>query len=58
MTTYGLHQFLLQSPAYAEIYIGEQRVLTGTGQVSGGLVLAEGNHALRVRAVGGAGPFA
>jgi streptogramin lyase/4-amino-4-deoxy-L-arabinose transferase-like glycosyltransferase len=57
VATYGAHQFFLQAPGYAELYIGEQRVLTGTGELTGGLVLAQGNHALRVRAVGAPGPF-
>ncbi|MCX6044745.1 MAG: PA14 domain-containing protein [Chloroflexi bacterium] len=55
--TYGPHQFFLQAPGHAELYIGEQRVLTGTGELTGGLVLAQGNHNLRVRAVGVPGPF-
>lgn len=57
VATYGVHDLVLQSPAYAELLIGEQRVLTGTGVLSGSLALAEGNHALRVRAVGGPGIF-
>ncbi len=57
VATYGAHQFFLQAPAYAELYIGETQVLSGTGELSTGLVLAQGNHAVRVRAVGGAGPF-
>ncbi len=55
--TFGAHQFFLQTPAYAELYIGEERVLAGTGEQTTGLVLAEGKHTLRVRAVGGSGPF-
>ncbi|MEZ4868414.1 MAG: PA14 domain-containing protein [Caldilineaceae bacterium] len=54
---YGSHQFFLQAPAYAELYVGEQKVLVGEGAMSDGLVLAEGKHNLRVRAVGSAGPF-
>ncbi len=57
VATYGPHQFFIQAPGYAELYIGEQRVLTGTGELSGGLILAQGNHSLRVRAVGAPGPF-
>ena len=55
--TFGVHQFFLQTPAYAEVYIGEERVMAGTGEQTAGLVLAEGKHTLRVRAVGGSGPF-
>src|SRR4029078_2370624 len=38
-------------------YIGEQRVLSGTGELNGGLRLAQGNHSFRVRAVGAPGAF-
>jgi sugar lactone lactonase YvrE/4-amino-4-deoxy-L-arabinose transferase-like glycosyltransferase len=55
--TYGAHDFVLQSPGQAELLIGEQQVLTGTGVLSGSLTLAEGNHALRVRARAGPGLF-
>ncbi len=55
--TFGAHQFFLQAPAYAEVYIGEERVLAGTGEQTASLILAEGKHSLRVRAVGGSGPF-
>lgn len=54
---YGTHQFFLQAPAYAELYIGEQQVLAGEGALTEALVLAEGQHALRLRAIGAAGPF-
>lgn len=54
---FGAHQFFLQSPAYVELYIGEEAVLAGEGDQNTGLVLAEGKHTLRVRAVGAAGPF-
>jgi DNA-binding beta-propeller fold protein YncE/4-amino-4-deoxy-L-arabinose transferase-like glycosyltransferase len=75
--TYGPHQFFLQAPGYAELYIGEERIgtsetLAGNGsslcgdedgqsapaaELCRGVVLAQGNHTLRVRAVGRAGPF-
>lgn len=54
---YGAHQFFLQSPAEAELYIGAKRILSGAGEQAAGVILAEGNHTIRVRAVGGAGPF-
>jgi streptogramin lyase/4-amino-4-deoxy-L-arabinose transferase-like glycosyltransferase len=55
--TYGPHQFFLQTPGYAELYVGETQILAGTGELAEGVVLAQGNHTLRVRAVGGTGPF-
>lgn len=54
---YGPYQFFMQSPDYAELYIGEERILAGTESQSTGIVLAQGNHNLRVRARGGAGPI-
>lgn len=51
----GLYQLGVQAPAQVEVAIGEQAVLSGTGALTTTLHLAEGNHALRVRAVGGAG---
>lgn len=56
--TYGAYQFSLQAPAYAELYIGEQQVMSGTGAVQADMVLAEGKHTLRLRAVGGASALA
>lgn len=53
--TYGPYDLFLESPAQAELAIGEQTVLSGTGILSGTLTLAEGNHALRIRAVGAPG---
>ena len=57
VATYGAHELVLQSPSQAEVLIGEQQVLSGTGVLSGSLVLAAGDHALRVRAVGAPGIF-
>jgi streptogramin lyase/4-amino-4-deoxy-L-arabinose transferase-like glycosyltransferase len=54
---YGMHQFVLQSPAGAELYIDETAILSGTGELSTGTILAQGNHALRLRAIGGSGAF-
>jgi 4-amino-4-deoxy-L-arabinose transferase-like glycosyltransferase/sugar lactone lactonase YvrE len=53
--THGTYDFVLQSPAAAELAIGGQTVLSGTGVLSGSLTLAQGNHALRVRAEGAPG---
>jgi streptogramin lyase/4-amino-4-deoxy-L-arabinose transferase-like glycosyltransferase len=55
--SYGPHQFFLQAPADAELYIGEERILAGSGEQSNGVLLAQGHHTLRVRAVGAAGPI-
>ena len=57
VANYGVHDFVLESPGPAELLIGEQQVLSGTGVLSGSLTLAEGNHALRVRAQGAPGRF-
>jgi sugar lactone lactonase YvrE/4-amino-4-deoxy-L-arabinose transferase-like glycosyltransferase len=54
---YGAHNLVLESPGQAELYVGEQQVLSGTGVLSGSLTLAEGHHALRVRAQGAPGRF-
>ncbi|MCL4859833.1 MAG: glycosyltransferase family 39 protein [Caldilineaceae bacterium] len=57
VTTYGPHQFFLQTPGAAELFVGEEPIVTGVGELSNGVMLAEGNHTIRVRAVGRAGPF-
>lgn len=54
---YGTYQFFLQSPAEAQVYIGEGEVLSGSGELSTAVVLAEGKHTIRIRALGGEGPF-
>ncbi|MBK8045669.1 MAG: hypothetical protein IPK16_00185 [Anaerolineales bacterium] len=56
--SYGLYDFVVESPGQAQVLIGEQAILSGTGILSGSLTLAEGNHALRVRAQGAPGKFA
>ncbi|HAJ36292.1 MAG TPA: hypothetical protein DCL15_11420 [Chloroflexi bacterium] len=53
----GQYDFILETPAAAELLIGERTVLSGTGALAGGLMLAEGNHTLRLRAVGAPGRF-
>ena len=55
--SYGPHEFHLQAPGYAELYVGEELVLQGEGSLSGAIVLAEGNHNLRMRSQAAAGPF-
>lgn len=47
--TYGPHQFFVQAPGPTEVYIGEEQILAGTGELSTALSLAIGNHAIRVR---------
>ena len=55
--TYGEHRFFVQAPAYMELYIGEEKLISGEGDQAAGLVLAKGDHAIRLRAVGGPGPL-
>ncbi len=52
---YGAYQFFLRAPKNAELYIGEQKVLAGEGELSDGVVLAKGNHNLRLRVRSGEG---
>jgi streptogramin lyase len=54
---YGPYRLILRSPAAAELYLNEGKLLEGSGELSGDVVLARGNHALRLRAVGGEGPL-
>ena len=54
---YGTHQLFLQSPTETTVYIGESEVISGTGELSTAIVLAEGKHAIRVRVAGGEGPL-
>ena len=58
VATAGVYDFFLDAPAAAEVRIGERPVISGTGVLSGSLALAQGNHALRVRAVGAPGRIA
>ncbi len=46
---YGLYQFLVQSPGMTDLEIDGVEVLSGAGERFGGLFLAEGNHAIRLR---------
>ncbi|RIK41936.1 MAG: hypothetical protein DCC55_10410 [Chloroflexi bacterium] len=59
VTTDGPYQFYLQSQAHAELWIGEEQIAAsgGTGEAVGAVMLAQGNHAIRVRAVGTNSPF-
>ena len=58
VATAGVHDFFLDAPGAAEVRIGERPVISGTGVLSGSLALAQGNHALRVRAAGAPGHMA
>lgn len=53
---YGPYRLALTAPAYASLSVDEGIVFEGSGDQSVDLVLAKGNHSLRVRAVGGEGP--
>ena len=55
IANYGAYQFFLRTPKNAELYIGEQKVLAGEGELSDGVVLAKGNHNIRLRALSGEG---
>ena len=48
----GMHQFVLETPAAAELWIDEYTVLAGTEVLTGSLQLAEGIHTVRMRAQG------
>lgn len=54
---YGPYRLILRSPAAATLYLNEETLLEGSGELSADVVLAKGNHALRLRAVGGDGPL-
>ncbi len=54
---YGPYRLTLRAPADAELYLDEDLLLAGEGETTVDVVLAQGNHALRLRAVGGAGPL-
>jgi hypothetical protein len=45
----GFHQFVLEAPAAAELWIDEYSVLAGTNVLTGSLQLAEGIHTVRMR---------
>jgi streptogramin lyase/4-amino-4-deoxy-L-arabinose transferase-like glycosyltransferase len=54
---YGLHRFILQAPSHVELYLDETLLLQGQGELSAEVTLAQGNHALHVRAIGAEGHF-
>ncbi|MFB0533767.1 MAG: PA14 domain-containing protein [Anaerolineae bacterium] len=52
---YGPYLLRLEAPAEAQLYLDESLLLDGSGVMAQDITLAEGNHALRVRAVGAEG---
>jgi DNA-binding beta-propeller fold protein YncE/4-amino-4-deoxy-L-arabinose transferase-like glycosyltransferase len=52
---YGPYLLKLEAPAEAQLYLDENLLLEGGGVMAQEVTLAEGNHALRVRAVGAEG---
>jgi streptogramin lyase len=52
---YGPYLLKLEAPAEAQLYLDESLLLDGGGGMAQEITLAEGNHALRVRAVGAEG---
>src|SRR5262249_15838182 len=52
---YGQYGFLLKAPGRCAMWIDEKEVLKGEREQSVMLKLAQGDHTLRVRAVGGHG---
>jgi 4-amino-4-deoxy-L-arabinose transferase-like glycosyltransferase len=54
---FGLYRLILRSPGTAHLYLDEALLLEGEGEFSREVVLAEGNHTLRVEAVGVEGRF-
>ncbi len=52
---YGPYLLKLEAPAEAQLYLDENLLFDGSGVMAQEITLAKGNHALRVRAVGGEG---
>jgi len=52
---YGSYLLKLEAPAEAQLYLDENLLLEGRGGKAQEVTLAQGNHALRIRAVGAAG---
>ena len=59
VNTFGPYQFFVQAPANATLWIGESVVMEGDAGAAeglgGGLMLARGNHTIRLQAEGGEG---
>ncbi|MCS7220948.1 MAG: PA14 domain-containing protein [Anaerolineae bacterium] len=56
-TRYGSYRLVLQAPGWTELYLDETLLLQGQGKLSAEVTMAQGNHALRLRAVGAEGYF-
>ena len=54
---YGTHRLILRTPGHAELYLDETLLMRGKGDLSAEVTLAQGSHALRLRAVGAKGHF-
>jgi 4-amino-4-deoxy-L-arabinose transferase-like glycosyltransferase len=54
---YGTYRLIIRSPGSAELYLDGAPLLRGEGESSAQVVLAEGNHALRITAAGVEGHF-
>ncbi|MEZ4715823.1 MAG: glycosyltransferase family 39 protein [Caldilineaceae bacterium] len=48
---YGIYQFQVEAPGATELFINENSVLSGSGTMLGAIMLAEGNHPVRLRTV-------
>jgi len=59
VNTFGPYQFFLQAPGNVTLWIGESVVIEGDAEAAeglgGGLMLARGNHTIRLRVEGGEG---
>ena len=54
---YGTYRLMMRSPGAAELYLDGAPLLRGEGESWAQVVLAEGNHALRITATGVEGHF-
>ncbi len=54
---YGSYQLILRSPAAAELYLDDALLLRGEGEQSAQVVLARGNHKLRISTRSAEGHF-
>ncbi|MEZ4611526.1 MAG: hypothetical protein R2838_15040 [Caldilineaceae bacterium] len=46
-----IYQFQVEAPGATELFINENSVLSGSGTMLGAIMLAEGNHPVRLRTV-------
>jgi 4-amino-4-deoxy-L-arabinose transferase-like glycosyltransferase len=52
---YGVYRLVLRAPSEVELYLDEALLLKGEDELAAEVTLAEGQHALRVRATGAVG---